>query len=542
MKIFKAFIRLSVSILIFLQSSFSSANGLKVLKNELQIVEEIQPISAEELSLQIEEIQFKIQELTPAPEVIAMSSRDAEDLWKEIGPSLATNRFFNNNALKSSWSASTTSKKISELLASRLKRVFDILVKKKKIYWIQNPEAVAKKIHIASCASNPNCQNLRAFYLPLSGKIFINRFAAKEELVRSLFHELFHAYQYSFRFPLDLTVLAEKISPSDMKPEYFFDFLNYYYESQANWQAMRFKIDSRWEHLFAEPKTVGTSVLIPAILYSWAGAIYVLGKAGINFVLDRFLPKVDRVLMNGDSSFILEKYDAALLLNELSIQNQIAIPYVSIWDPEFHYRLARSIERAYYGELSFLFQSNFPDHRIFNAFHNNYYNNIGLVEIEKEPGCENLISSMLSSQDSPLVFWINLKKEDFSKCSAFKSVEKLIKNLNIENLKVAMLSETHTENTSLKALQNYGNVMLNGPLRGKIKTNSPFLFSDLESGNETAVPIFPRGGEGSTPDLVVLPELMILPQLDVIPVPVDYKPSFPENAKPANPQDDLYVN
>lgn len=531
-----------VSFCIFANASFSSASGIKVLKNDLPIVPEVQPISIVDKPIQIEEIQFSFPELTQSPDVVSMTFIEAENLWHEIEPLLAKNRFFNNSSPKSSWSASKMSSKIVQLLVPRLKRVFDTLVKNKKIYWIQNPEAISKKIRIASCESNPNCKNLRAFYLPLSGKIFINRFAVKEELARSLFHELFHAFQYSFRFPLDLTVLAEKISPSDMKQEYYFDFLNYYYESQANWQAMRFKMDPRWEHLFAEPKTIGTKVLVPVILYSWAGAIYVLGKAGINLILDSFLPKVDRVLMTGDSSFVLEKYDAALLLNELSIQNQKAIPYVSIWDPEFHYRLARSIEKAYYGELSFLFQSNFPDHRIFNSFHNNYYQRIGLVEIEKDAGCENLISSMLTSSDSPLVFWINLPKEEFAKCPAYKDVGNLLNKLNLANFKVAMLSENPTENISLKALQNVGNVMLNGPLRSKIKTNSPFLFSDPEKDERGSEPIFPRGGEGSTPEIEVLPELMILPQIDVAPVPVEYKPSVPEGARPANPQDDIYVN
>lgn len=451
-------------------------------------------------------------------------------------------------------------KKIRDLQKARFLKILDFMIQDQRIHLL-TPE-IREKLPLNStfCPSPQSCRDVRAFYLPLPGLLFLDSSLSQMEMVYSLFHEILHVYQFTYRFPLDLMMASILVDQGKLAPEQAYDFLSYYYETQANWQTLRMNTHPAWRTKFqfefkGRAGSMDSIIQSALIILTHGGSLLVQGAVNKN--MSRTLPDIDRLKFSGNP---LGRYtnasEAALDFHELHLQNKLSFSGITPWDSNFHRAYAKAVEKTYFGKLDFIFQNNIPDYQLFNPLHNQYYKALGTKDIEKEDaGCEALLSRALSSEPSPLAFWLSLPAQEFQQCSAYSAVGEYLQKLQLENLSAGaieitaestealadrkVLADDSTPSSSREdstlerldrkreerrdgdSLRSYSRSLMESPRERSNSKKSPFL---IFNGNESSASRtidktshFKMGGEGTTPDIPVLPVLPVLPQLLVLP-------------------------
>lgn len=436
-----------------------------------------------------------------------------------------------------------SNKKIVRIFLNRLSEIFKQLKTNHRIAFYrmeENPLQNASDFNL-NCQNSDQCQSTKAFYLPLSNMIYIKEGPAKKDLAQALFHELIHAYQFIYRLPLDLLSTIELIEGGSLRPENAYEFLLYFYESQANYYSMRLAIPPAWKDIVSKQRMVldtGTSVFV-AYVFPWLAAVHGISKDLLNKKIAKALPDVDKFRFLNDISAQYNGVKGSLLPNELSIQAHSTIPFTSQWNPGFHWHISRAIERVYFGKRDSIFREGMPSSAGFNHLHNQYYKNIGLNEFfDENPDCTKLVNGAQTSA-SPTLYWMLIDSNDFTTCPAFESISNYFSKKKVTNF-TELFSPVLSSNNSVlqdplsdKELLKFNDPSQNGKkfeankleqfgrsIRGQnnfsnSNSKSPFFGTKPEgSGDKNALKI---GGEGTTPDMPVLPAYPVLPQMEVQP-------------------------
>ncbi len=325
------------------------------------------------------------------------------------------------------------------------------------------------------CRDTQPCKEIRAFYVPLTHHIVLRKSLDDQQMVDSLYHELVHAAQFTYRFPLDIKTLSTLKIPSDE----LLDFIDFYYESQANYRTLRLSQPQEWESLFRSSETsyIGASVLT-TIVCPFCLAVTTVHRGYSRYKALSYLPEIDINSEPGWHKPTGGKESALYLSELLLLKDSDSTPFTGTgWDTQFHQRFGKAIERTYFGKLPFLFQNDRKDQEAYKALHDAYYKNIGVNnELELDPRCSSLIEQAQQKDTSPLVSWLTLPQSDIESCKAFNSPGTL----------------------------GYRDVFISELLRKIENQNSPFI-------------VIRPGSEGTKPNLKVTPSLRVLPQLRVSP-------------------------
>lgn len=270
------------------------------------------------------------------------------------------------------------------------------------------------RVHCPSKTSN-RCSELVAIYLPLSNYLLVDCAAVNEETRSWFFHELVHAVQYTYRFPLDMELLnkySQFESPSGQKiPENkLIDYLSFYYETQANWYTLRLTEDADWMKERQSGITSGTiatsKILLGLVTMTTSFHIF-------KSLFEGLLPDIDQ-----------EPNSNELHLRGINLHEMLVIKKYYAINPGIHFdfgfleKYTRAIEHAYFGDLDFLYQLNNGDQKIFRDLHNRFYSEFGKKTSAVLEECGSLLATI--KQGSPLLNWLTLPDELFNSCRTYQ--------------------------------------------------------------------------------------------------------------------------
>lgn len=385
-------------------------------------------------STPLEELAQKQTAAIAAISTEAFSSEFVNQLWANI---------------ERSWETSNLPLRIghpkvdpSELLKHRLKLLVSDLNSKLGVR-ILTPELTKKfSTDGLTCRYEGHCTTLDGLYLPLSHLIFLNPLLNITELSRVFLHELLHAYQFTYRFPIDTTLLYQLTQDYELEENKIPAFLDFYYEGQANWKGIQFSFPDAWypEILNGDKNlqvglsrllvsgaatyaivmsgaTVGTAYLAYGL--SWLGQI-AYGNLSSNSVLPRIAKSESLLTINNTPKSRLE---AALKIPELiPIHERLTrISGFASYDFEFHLAFSQAIQKYYFGNEAFLFHNDRDDLAIYNRLNDRYYSSIGIsTEVDLEPDCMDLLAQVRKSVSSPLVAWLTLPLSEIERCPAYR--------------------------------------------------------------------------------------------------------------------------
>ncbi len=403
------------------------------------------------------------------------------------------------SAIQANWDGSRLPLRInggkndrSALIRSRLDGLVQDLLQKGGFRVLTAQAIVDLGVSDILCQNPDHCTSVEGLYLPLNHLIAIDTSLRQDELEKVLLHELFHAYQFTYRFPFDLTKLTQIAAQGRIKADELELYLDYYYESQANWKAMLYSPDLVW---LMEQKNPALEIGLTNLGTSAIGGLIAMGStAGVGFgiyggvisaellsanhISNTLLPKFAQT--RWERSFeILNKDHSAFALPELIPLNDFRTWFTgfSSYDFGFHEKYGRAIQKYYFGPELFLNHSKRGDLKIYNELHNNYFDRLEKTELlETDPKCSQLIESIRHGSYSPMVSWLELPQAAIESCPAYAGAGQA------------------------QPRQDYTDSFLSQENSSKNGKGSSFQRG------------LPTGGEGGRPGLRVLPQLRIYPE------------------------------
>ena len=259
------------------------------------------------------------------------------------------------------------------------------------------------------CTTGNRCSELVAVYLPHSNFLLVDFEAVNSDNAPWFFHELVHAVQYTYRFPLDIEILyqySQTGSPdgSKIKKEQLVDYLRFLYEAQANWYTLRLEGDHDWMNQRQSKLMSGTAMVAKIFL----GLVTMTTSFHLfKELFEGLLPEVDQ--KRGNKTLDERGID---LHEMIMIKKMFAINPGIHFDFGFLEKYTRAIERAYFGELDFLYQDNNGDQKIYRDLHNKFYGVFG----DRTPGllerCGKTFEALQNG--SPYLNWLTLPAEQLS--------------------------------------------------------------------------------------------------------------------------------
>lgn len=337
---------------------------------------------------------------------------------------------------------------INQLLLNRMLGILESLKKTGKLRFL-NAEIKAK-LGLS--------QDLYGMYVPLTNHILIDSEQSQAELEKALFHELHHAFQFTYRFPLDLAKMHSLQGTYKSNSDDINRLLNAYYEYETNYQDKRYSYSSDWA------KTFQTAYDEDGFWKLRQGLSLGQSEIWIKNYVNSYLSKIDRdenpdLYVPGGGDL------AALSLSHLTPAENVGVPKGHI-DLEWHQMFVSRLNCTY-------FDCEIPGLPVmlYREINNNYDEKIGTTKFEANEECKNLIDTVRNSEQAPLITWLSMEPTQMSKCSAY------------------------SQPPTIGHLKLYKKILLETS-----DVRSPFLFGRGR-----------RGGEGGRPGINVLPQLKVSP-------------------------------
>ena len=294
---------------------------------------------------------------------------------------------------------------------SLLRNVWEQLTKDKKIKRLTKEVRVKLSIPENHCVLNNICTPLVAAYLPLSGYIVVDFDNLNEKTAKWFFHELVHAVQYTYRFPIDMSVLfgltRNNTDLHFIRREDIVDYLRFFYEYQANWYTLRLGESPGFSK--ASRISIGSAVetglkfVVAVATYSTAT------DKGLGY-FNSLVPKVDTLVPGSYIKRIRYELNEPLALTGINTIN----PGVNV-DFSFFRNLLDLVEGRYFGHLKFLSLSNFGDQLVYKDLNNNFYESS-----LSQTNC--YYEQEKFGEDSPFVYWLT-KAQDSRSCERYRKLE-----------------------------------------------------------------------------------------------------------------------
>lgn len=326
----------------------------------------------------------------------------------------------------------------------------------------------------------------KGLYIPNLNIIFLNSFSDDENLrFESLIHECLHAYQYQYRLPIDLITLEQ----NNVKNEEKLNFLAYYYEVEAHWLTQKVNVPAAWQD-------------------------YVQNSEDFN-IYNKYINTSDQNALF--SNYQLKETDASkipLLGFFIDVHNKLSsywstMPFAVFnnrlnknnekpYSLDFHKLFLKSLAHAQFsGRDTFLFDKNGRDQKIFFDLNENFYN---------------YILKLKSNQNSQIL------RIDFSKIlttplSAYNI--QFEKELNIATANVINKIPNRNQINAASVLRKYSEQFN--------KKNSKDFENLQKMKDQKQTSILQQGGEGSSPEIELLPIDKVIPFIQFQPN-VDFSP------------------
>lgn len=406
----------------------------------------------------------------------------------------------------------------SEKTASeRVLKLFDRMVSEDRITILADSEFDALLVGAKLCES-VRCETMKGFYLPSSHQIFIRDTTDERSFARALYHELYHAYQFLYRLPVDAGSLLSAAKSGLLQKQDIATYLDFFYEAQANWKTMRVYPDSNWKKEFRNSTTAHIKTI--ALFFAGGGFAHLLLKDTYNAQTNKFLPRslqIDPTL----------KYSpmgpaAALVLPELIAvdKTKTGLNLTGNLDFSFHARYARAIEKSYFGDLPFLFAKSRDDLRIFNYLHDRFTLVIGSYPVDEDLPCVKLLELVQTSR-SPLIGWSKVAQADVAKCEIYGLVTEEADRHDFLSLMNLQKSEESPFNLLFEANESDPRAPVKAPILPLAKP--PLVVSDSSiTAPKLPLQILDRvaptklstmmGVDGTKPSLNILPQLSVEPK------------------------------
>ena len=272
----------------------------------------------------------------------------------------------------------------------------------------------------------PNALSPYAFYVPETDEIYLQKDLDSNTFERALMHELFHAFQYRYRYPFDATLSLiankgnwERLTQHHTPPPNIQELpgiLNYYYESQAHWAALALGSNTEWnQHWNQELKTsLPVSEPIPSNNRDnellWGGL-----ENSANF--DGKSPYSSPALYDAKAGVVL-----AHVLDPQTIH---AIHFQS--------HFLNQLITTYYQQQSYVYSDYRSLAAITELFNHYFTDRILKLNSHQVSSCRKVINHLSkNSKLSPFDFWKNPSGVNFYKCPLYRDVTvELLKQFQI---------------------------------------------------------------------------------------------------------------
>ena len=283
------------------------------------------------------------------------------------------------------------------------------------------------------CPKENTCYDLVAVYLPISNMILVDYNELNDEAISRVYHELYHAYQYMFRYPLDIGMIFdftrydEKVENS--KPELEIneinDYLNFYYESIANWKTLQFTKDKSWLTTSNSEFYSAASGLLKGVVNTFS--LNLLSQVSVSsskkWLSQEYIDEYstgENAEKSAYSEHSFLRMPDLLVIKDLkhmfTLQNNL--------DFQFHLNYTGAIESAYFGNHNFLSRRKNGDQNLFSRMHDNVYfklkRNFKRDLIENE-NCLKPLARIIYSETSPLLSWFSTSSSEFMRCEIYNS-------------------------------------------------------------------------------------------------------------------------
>lgn len=264
-------------------------------------------------------------------------------------------------------------------------------------------------IQQASCSPTHRRSDLVAVYLPSSHYFLVDFEEVNKETTQWFFHELVHAVQYIYRFPLDIEILFQYMQTSSpdgvkIRRDQLVEYLRFFYEAQANWYTLRLERNRDWMNVRQNKLVAGTIVTFKTIL-----SIIPVFKS----IFDELLPEIDH------------RHDGTELnMGGIDLYEMIMVKKFHAINPGVHFdfafieRYVRALEKAYFCELDFLYQPNNGDQKIYRDLHNKFYQTFGYQTPNLLNRCNSTFEAVQNG--SPYINWLTLPKEQLN-CGPYEN-------------------------------------------------------------------------------------------------------------------------
>ncbi|MCK5072423.1 MAG: hypothetical protein KAQ98_03290 [Bacteriovoracaceae bacterium] len=353
---------------------------------------------------------------------------------------------------------------------------FNNLLERNRIFYI-NEELLnylgIKNYLCKNKKKNDQCKKMNAFYIPHIHSIFIDKNLPDNQFSISLMHEIIHAFQYEYRFPLDISKIIELTEKKNdnglprIKKGDELDYLSFYYEAQANWYQLVLSQADIWLDETTKTSYIGTWVKAWIDCFS----LTLLGRLG-NKKYNKYLPEIDH---SSRGHLYWGTKNSAFFLSELAIfkNTSTLLNFSTNLDFKFHKKFAKALEYTYFDNLNFLFQKNNGDQLNFKLLTDIFYSRIVHSAASEFNNCQELLNEVRFRGISPFMQWLKLSTKEYPECKIY--------------------NKTMTKNHVEKIIYLFQN-----------DKDSPFR-------------IFP-GSEGTRLELEIIPSLYFHPQFDIVPM------------------------
>jgi hypothetical protein len=344
---------------------------------------------------------------------------------------------------------------------------------------VLTPELKAK-LEKQYCQPPKPCSKIHGFYLPLTHHLFIDPTVPPEGAAAMLEHELRHAYQFTYRFPIDLALLSKFSEEGKIKLNDLDDYLNYFYESQATWKGGQVWLSPKWYpyvDMTRPPLNVWKD--LKSTFAATADGRFKINRDFQAEQVNPYLPIVSRF---GTQRRITGLYPAganALTRPELvissSAEKETAQNYRYLIDFKFLHRFATRIAETY--RLKKLVENNQDNREIYNSLHNNSYRRlIAGNELDLNPSCQNVIKKIQDKSSSPMVEWLSMSQTELESCPSYSH-----------------------------------------PGGEKVRADYEKRFLERHAPDSPFSTLLRDGGGGTHPGLDIIPGMVVLPQMEVTP-------------------------
>lgn len=277
-----------------------------------------------------------------------------------------------------------------------------------------------------NCTPKESCNLLLNFYLPSSDLIFVSTEDKNRNFTYGLFHELIHVYQFDHRLLIDLAVIDQAVKEGTLKESEVYDFLNFFYETQAHWYTLTVmrELNPEW----------------------WAYGNDPTDFSDPNFPsldeLSRFLPEsFNNIGIRGNSPNQIERYtrfprenrpyinptdNSAYLMPNLVIINGNQTAGKMVFKDNFNWKLhnhyTELLEKYQFKQLAFLSEKRRKNsQKVLTNLQNNFFRLFHKQKLHNS--CSLLFQKAYDRKTDAFTFWEKLEPVNFKLCGQLKHLE-----------------------------------------------------------------------------------------------------------------------